>query len=139
MTRRFIPRLRPEPRRVAPEAAATPPAAALASSTASVPVPLFACAEPWLASTARPVLRVRVPFDFAVGVHLLPAGDYSLEPAAPQVSHALVLRDRERHVRATLPTGPRLSAGYGSGAKLLFRREGGLMVLSDVCPGPRPH
>lgn len=75
-------------------------------------------------------VRVDVPFDFHAGDTALPAGSYTIERASDAT---VVVRDAERHVRATLHTLPAaVKVSTDASAVVLFHRYGDQSFLREV-------
>jgi hypothetical protein len=75
------------------------------------------------------VIKVNVPFDFAVGHQTFPAGEYSLVRTAP---YLLVLRDAQARVLANLITRSAQAASAPAFPRLEFYSEGGQYRLAQV-------
>jgi hypothetical protein len=74
-------------------------------------------------------ITVHVPFAFQAGGKSLPAGDYRLE--AGEASNVLVIEGSHGNSSAFLTMASE-SAGATEGPSLIFKRDGGTMVLSAV-------
>jgi hypothetical protein len=72
-------------------------------------------------------LRVNIPFDFTVGNHTLPAGQYELSTVWSDNSAAWKIADGQRH-SAFLRTNA-LSSSSDHTCSLIFRRFGGEYAL----------
>jgi hypothetical protein len=82
---------------------------------------------------AQSKIRVNVPFDFTIGTTLLPAGEYTVQPASANVStEVLSFRDAAGNSRA-VTMGIRMEpSGKDTVPKLVFHRYGDLYFLSQV-------
>jgi hypothetical protein len=82
------------------------------------------------ASAQSAVLKVDVPFDFAVSNNVLPAGSYTLgfDPAHPSV---LLIEDRTKSVKARAFVERGL-IGRGTLHTVTFHRYGGQYFLSEI-------
>jgi hypothetical protein len=96
-------------------------------------IALLAIATSMTAASANaqsPVLKVDVPFSFAIGDTFLPAGSYALgfDPAHPNV---LLIEDRTKSVKARAFVERGL-IGRGALHTLTFHRYGGQYFLSEI-------
>jgi hypothetical protein len=81
------------------------------------------------ADAQSPVAKASVPFDFAAGGAMMPAGEYTVD--APDFSGVIVLHGSTGNSVALL-TFSSEAAPLSSTAKLLFERRGGMAFLSGV-------
>jgi hypothetical protein len=81
------------------------------------------------ANAQSPVARATVPFDFAAGGAMLPAGDYTVD--VPDFSGLIVLRGPAGNSVALLTTFSD-SIPHTTAAKLIFERRDGMAYLSAV-------
>ncbi len=81
------------------------------------------------ANAQSPVARVTVPFDFAAGGAMLPAGDYTVD--VPNFSGVIVLRGSAGNSVALMTTFSD-SIPHATAAKLIFERRDGMAYLSAV-------
>jgi hypothetical protein len=81
------------------------------------------------AQSTPKVVKATIPFDFTVGGHTLPAGDYSFVTPA---SNFLQVRDRRGHSLLTAITGSVEAAAPSVAPKLHFRIEGGQHFLVRI-------
>lgn len=86
---------------------------------------LFALA----AHAQSPVARATVPFEFAAGGAMLPAGEYTVD--VPDLSGLIVLRGSGGNSVALLTTFSG-AVSYSTTAKLNFERRDGMAYLSSV-------
>ena len=91
---------------------------------------LLALGLPALVLASSASLRVKVPFDFVVEGHKLPAGDYSIEPDS-QNGLLIIQGSGSGHV-ASVFTTPSGSWTGSSSPSLIFNESGGERVLSRV-------
>ena len=71
------------------------------------------------------IARANVPFDFVVGDSKLPAGQYTIASAAPDVApEVLLFRDLNGHVREVTMTARVEPNSRDKEAKLIFHRYG---------------
>ena len=91
---------------------------------------LLALGLPALKAASGASLRVRVPFDFVVEGHELPAGDYSIEPDSQ--NGLLIIQGYGSGRVASVFTTPSGSWNGNSSPSLLFSESGGSRVLSRV-------
>ncbi len=91
---------------------------------------LLALGLPALVSASSASLRVKVPFDFVVDGHKLPAGDYSIEPDSQ--NGLLIIQGYGTGRVASVFTTPSGSWNGSSSPSLLFSETGGSRVLSRV-------
>lgn len=82
---------------------------------------------------AQSKIKVNVPFDFTIGDRLLQAGEYTVQPASPNVtSEVLLFRNGEGSPRA-VTMGIRIEPNSKvTQAKLVFHRYGESYFLSQV-------
>jgi len=73
-------------------------------------------------------VRVNIPFDFTVGNHTLPAGQYEVSTVWSDNSAAWKIADRQRH-SAILMTNEVSSPNGDHTCSLIFRRFGGEYAL----------
>ena len=85
---------------------------------------------PSLRAASSASLRVKVPFDFVVEGHRLPAGDYSIEPDSQ--SGLLIIQGSGAGHVASVFTTPSGSWNGSSNPSLIFSQSGGDRVLSRV-------
>jgi len=87
----------------------------------------------WLAGMAHAqstwVIKVHIPFEFAVGDKTFPSGDYSL---VQPLQHFLVLRDARGQTIASTFTHGVQSSTLPSNAKLKFYSSDNRHVLAEV-------
>jgi hypothetical protein len=81
-----------------------------------------------LAAVAQPVAKATVPFEFAAGGAMLPAGEYAVDVP---VSGVIVLHGSAGNSVTLLTIGSGL-ATYSCTAKLLFERRDGMAYLAGV-------
>ena len=81
------------------------------------------------ANAQSPVARVTVPFDFAAGGTMLPAGVYTVD--VPDFSGLIVLRGSAGNSVALLTTFSEATP-YGTYARLVFQRRDSVAYLSAV-------
>jgi len=81
------------------------------------------------AQYAERVIKVNIPFEFAVGEATFPAGEYSVVRSD---THLLLLRDSERRILTTILTRSVQGTAAPAKAKLEFDVEDGLHVLTQV-------
>ncbi len=85
------------------------------------------------ANAQTPITRASVPFEFAAGGTMLPAGEYSID--IPDLSGVIFLHGSSGKTIALLTTFSSAISNAGS-SKLVFQKRGGLAYLSAVeCPG----
>ena len=82
---------------------------------------------------AQSKIKVNVPFDFNIGTTLLQAGEYTVQPASPNVSsEVLLFRDAAGNSRA-VTMGIRMEpSSKDKVPKLVFHRYGDTYFLSQV-------
>jgi hypothetical protein len=85
---------------------------------------VFACA----ADAQSPVAKATVPFEFAAGGAMLPAGDYAVDIP---ISGVLVLHGSAGNSVTLLTIGSGLTT-YSSNAQIVFERRGGMTYLAGV-------
>lgn len=82
-----------------------------------------------------------VPFEFVVGNRIFPSGTYVFEmatgyPKTGDQAGVLVVRNRERMLYAAVATGVSLDGDSHATPRLVFRRDGNRVYLSNVwCRG----
>ncbi|MGH9508300.1 MAG: hypothetical protein ACRD2Q_00805 [Terriglobales bacterium] len=76
--------------------------------------------------------RFTVPFDFAVGADVLPAGEYSVQPALSDRSDRILLRSRDGRTVTTIFAVPVKSQQASSQTTLVFKRYGDRYFLSQI-------
>ena len=81
------------------------------------------------AHAQSPVARATVPFDFAAGGAMLPAGEYTVD--VPDMSGLIVLRGSGGNSVALLTTFSG-AVSHSTTAKLNFERRDGIAYLSSV-------
>jgi hypothetical protein len=81
------------------------------------------------AHAQSPVARATVPFDFAAGGAMLPAGQYTVD--VPDMSGLMVLRGSGGNSVALIATFSG-TAPHSTTAKLNFERRDGMAYLSSV-------
>jgi hypothetical protein len=81
------------------------------------------------AHAQSPVARATVPFDFAAGGAMLPAGEYTVD--VPDMSGLMVLRGSAGNSVALIATFSG-TASPSTTAKLNFERRDGMAYLSSV-------
>jgi hypothetical protein len=81
------------------------------------------------AQAQSPIARVNVPFEFAAGGAMMPAGEYSLD--VPDLSGVVVLRGAAGNSVALLTTLSTAAAGT-SEARLIFERRDGMLYLAAI-------
>ena len=81
------------------------------------------------AHAQSPVARATVPFDFAAGGAMLPAGQYTVD--VPDMSGLMVLRGSGGNSVALIATFSG-TASHSTTAKLNFERRDGMAYLSAV-------
>jgi hypothetical protein len=85
------------------------------------------------AQAQSPIARAHVPFDFVVGDTRLPAGQYTIASAAPDVAPELLLfRDAKGRVREVTMSTRMEPNSNSKEAKLIFHRYGARHFLSQV-------
>lgn len=84
---------------------------------------------PLLAHGQSEILSFNVPFDFAVGKTVMPAGHYVVQTNASR-NNLMIRNDHHSAVVATQTIDA--SAGTGHSARLLFRRFDGHYVLAEM-------
>lgn len=82
------------------------------------------------ANAQSPIARASVPFEFAAGGVMLPAGKYSIE--VPDLSGVLVLRGATGSSVALLTTFWGSMPSPNASTKLIFERHDGMPYLSAV-------
>jgi hypothetical protein len=81
------------------------------------------------AQRAEQVIKANIPFEFAVGDQVFPAGSYSLVSTAPAL---LELRDTEGRTLAKVLTNSVETVKTPTSPKLQFNREAGRYSLAQV-------
>src|SRR5215813_6745018 len=81
------------------------------------------------ASFAQQPVKVEVPFEFSVGKHTLPAGEYRITQVAPS---ALSLRGENNSVVVVTIAQPIRSQSTSRDAKVTFATRDGYAALSEV-------
>ena len=95
--------------------------------TSLLTIVLLAAGSAYAQSPA--VIKVNIPFEFALGDKTFPAGDYSI---VQPLQHLLVLRDARGHtIASTFANGVELSSPPAM-SRLRFRLVDGENVLSEV-------
>jgi hypothetical protein len=80
---------------------------------------------------AQETVVVNIPFDFAAGKSMLPAGEYSVKVS--DTTHALILISRkDSTASAFIITNAVVSANVQTESKLVFNRYGNRYFLSQV-------
>jgi hypothetical protein len=85
---------------------------------------VLACA----ADAQSPVAKATVPFEFAAGGAMLPAGEYAVDVP---ISGVLVLHGSTGNSVTLLTIGSGLTT-YSSTAQIVFERRGGMAYLAGV-------
>ncbi len=87
---------------------------------------------------AQEAVVVNIPFDFAAGKTMLPAGEYSVKVS--EVTHALILISRkDSTASAFLSTYAVSTANVQAESKLVFNRYGDRYFLSQVWSEGNSH
>jgi hypothetical protein len=81
------------------------------------------------ANAQSPIAKATVPFDFAAGGAMMPAGEYTVE--VPDFSGVIVLHASAGNSVALFTTISR-TASVATTAKLLFERRDGMLYFSAV-------
>lgn len=76
--------------------------------------------------------RFTVPFDFAVGTQVLPAGEYSIQPALSDRNDRILLRSHDGRTVTTVFAVPVKSQQASTETTLVFKRYGERYFLSQV-------
>jgi hypothetical protein len=80
---------------------------------------------------AQEAVVVNIPFDFAAGKTMLPAGEYSVKVSGP--THSLILISRkDSAASAFINTNAVAAANVQTESKLVFNRYGDRYFLSEV-------
>jgi hypothetical protein len=87
------------------------------------------CALTLAANAQSPIARASVPFEFAAGGAMFPAGEYTVQVA--DVSGVIVLHGPAGNSAALLSTISGTLSGAAT-AKLVFERRAGVVYLSSV-------
>jgi hypothetical protein len=74
-------------------------------------------------------VRAEVPFSFAVGDKVLPAGNYTIKSESP---HVIVIKNHDHPAEAALSLVNQASNGSPNGGKLLFQKYGSQYFLSEI-------
>jgi hypothetical protein len=90
---------------------------------------LFVMGVLTLAQAGPGPARFTVPFDFAVGTQVLPAGEYSVQPA---LSDRVLLRSHDGRTVTTVLAVPVKSQKASSETALVFKRYGERYFLSQI-------
>lgn len=77
-------------------------------------------------------VRVNVKFDFRLGDHLLPAGEYGIESMSSQPDSLLVIRNLHDPNKAQVILARHLDAGKKRAPKLVFRKDGENYFLTQI-------
>lgn len=80
------------------------------------------------AHAQAPITKATVPFEFAAGGRMMPAGDYTIE--VPDISGVMLLRSSQAN--AALITTFSGATPTGTSVKLMFERRDGMAYLSGV-------
>lgn len=80
------------------------------------------------AHAQAPLTKATVPFEFAAGGTMMPAGDYTIE--VPDISGVILLRGSQSNV--ALITTFSGATSTGTSVKLVFERRDGMAYLSGV-------
>jgi len=75
--------------------------------------------------------RFTVPFEFAAGTQVLPAGEYSISPALSDRNDRILLRSHDGRTVTTVFAVPVKSQGASSQTTLVFKRYGERYFLSQ--------
>ena len=75
------------------------------------------------------VLKVKVPFNFSVGMQTFPAGEYSLKPLLP---HTMLLRNEAGVVLTNIGTNSVESTEVQKSVKLVFNGYDGHYFLAQI-------
>ena len=75
------------------------------------------------------VLKVKIPFNFSVGMQTFPAGEYSIKPLLP---HSMLLRNQSGQVLTSIATNSIESAEAPRSVKLVFNGYGGQYFLTQI-------
>jgi hypothetical protein len=84
------------------------------------------------AQAAPGPIRFAVPFDFAVGTEVLPAGEYSVQPALSDRSDRILLRSRDGRTVTTFFAVAVKAEQASSQSTLVFKRYGDRYFLSQL-------
>ena len=74
-------------------------------------------------------LNINVPFEFSIGSHTFPAGEYWITSVG---AGTLALRDADQHVLTAVQTIPTQASDIRSTSALKFRMVNGRRVLSEI-------
>lgn len=80
------------------------------------------------ARAQAPLTKATVPFEFAAGGMMMPAGDYTIE--VPDISGVMLLRGSQANVALITTFSGAMSPG--TSVKLVFERRDGMAYLSGV-------
>lgn len=83
------------------------------------------------AAQAQTNVKADIPFDFVVGEHSLPAGEYTLVAQSPENQAVYIRSDNGKAAMVTLTQGCS-SASPSDKTKLVFHRVGGQYFLSQI-------
>lgn len=78
------------------------------------------------------VVEAKIPFDFVVENHKLPAGEYRIEPVFKGRLDRLMIRRRDGGAVTTVLTMPSQAKELQTETRLIFRRYGNEYFLSQI-------
>ena len=82
------------------------------------------------------IMKGNVPFDFYVGDHALPAGEYTVKAIAPEVESWYDSNGRGLFVVGTIASG---SLPDMNTTRMVFHRYGDQYFLAEVCGSASSH
>lgn len=95
------------------------------------------CALTFAAQAQAPIARAKVPFDFATGRTMMPAGEYTIE--APELSGVILLHGDSGSSVLLFTTSSPAPVSTAS-PKLVFERRDGMAHLAGLeWPGGSTH
>ena len=92
---------------------------------------LFVMGALTLAQAGPGPARFTVPFEFAVGTQVLPAGEYNIQPALSDRNDRILLRSHDGRTVTTVFAVPVKSQKASSETTLVFKRYGERYFLSQ--------
>lgn len=79
--------------------------------------------------TQAGMMNATIPFDFYVGKHLLPAGEYVVQPVAPEMQQ---IRSKDNKFAASMITMAIVTERRAAEEKLVFNRYGNTHFLAQI-------